>query len=561
MRNDLDSAVVAFAGAGAAIHAAAVAGHASARKEAERTPARAFVYAIKNDELLPGVNYIFNVTASTAEGEHTLKSFHINNVQGDHNLERIEGHADLLSVVLVGGQETYADVEFAMEALVTTCYPTQDYYFDWTIQSTETDDKVDTALTSSRLEIPANSLRAGLTYLVTCQVIRESNGDYITQTDLAVRVLRRRFEVYLNVEHLTVPINAAFTLECLVVNHDYFGDHLTYEWQCTSDNKSCDLFQNATTNTLVFENGLPEEGKYEVALTVSVQEHSAAASAVIITVQHTLPVIQHGEPLTETLTIYSLEENFLDELTDFSNETEWRQVTAEMPAAQGRARFVAECACRFMFACDSQGTVYAEMLFELNRIPKANDVMVTPESGSALETIFRVSTLAALDPNSPLYYTFYCQVGVNYTLALGSYTEHMAVETILPYVVDGTEVWVEVCDVLGACARSASKVVPLSPGDGATIAVLLEDTHAHIRRCELEQLQRIAVAAVTTYKNAGQPEVFEQFCTNLLTALPMAPDCLRRKSEKYLAFLIQLVEIGCDATAIVNGFELELTEI
>ncbi|XP_073953377.1 uncharacterized protein isoform X1 [Choristoneura fumiferana] len=390
-----------------------------------------FVYAIKNDELLPGVNYIFNVTASTAEGEHTLKSFHINNVQGDHNLERIEGHADLLSVVLVGGQETYADVEFAMEALVTTCYPTQDYYFDWTIQSTETDDKVDTALTSSRLEIPANSLRAGLTYLVTCQVIRESNGDYITQTDLAVRVLRRRFEVYLNVEHLTVPINAAFTLECLVVNHDYFGDHLTYEWQCTSDNKSCDLFQNATTNRLVFENGLPEEGKYEVALTVSVQEHSAAASAVIITVQHTLPVIQisplprvlnegtktvlvanvsnvtplcsltwyfageeflqsqnqvvndscddcqHGEPLTETLTIYSLEENFLDELTDFSNETEWRQVTAEMPAAQGRARFVAECACRFMFACDtSQGTVYAEMLFELNRIPKANDVMV-----------------------------------------------------------------------------------------------------------------------------------------------------------------------------------------
>ncbi|KAI8425055.1 hypothetical protein MSG28_006923 [Choristoneura fumiferana] len=498
------TAVVAFAGAGAAIHAAAVAGHASARKEAERTPARAFVYAIKNDELLPGVNYIFNVTASTAEGEHTLKSFHINNVQGDHNLERIEGHADLLSVVLVGGQETYADVEFAMEALVTTCYPTQDYYFDWTIQSTETDDKVDTALTSSRLEIPANSLRAGLTYLVTCQVIRESNGDYITQISPLPRVLNEgtKTVVVANVSNVTPLCSLTW----------YFAGEEFLQSQNQVVNDSCDD-------------------------------------------------CQHGEPLTETLTIYSLEENFLDELTDFSNETEWRQVTAEMPAAQGRARFVAECACRFMFACDSQGTVYAEMLFELNRIPKANDVMVTPESGSALETIFRVSTLAALDPNSPLYYTFYCQVGVNYTLALGSYTEHMAVETILPYVVDGTEVWVEVCDVLGACARSASKVVPLSPGDGATIAVLLEDTHAHIRRCELEQLQRIAVAAVTTYKNAGQPEVFEQFCTNLLTALPMAPDCLRRKSEKYLAFLIQLVEIGCDATAIVNGFELELTEI
>lgn len=49
-------------------------------------------------------------------------------MQGDQKLEHIEGRADLLSVVLVGGQETYADVEFAVEALVTTCYPTQDYY-------------------------------------------------------------------------------------------------------------------------------------------------------------------------------------------------------------------------------------------------------------------------------------------------------------------------------------------------------------------------------------------------------------------------------------------------
>lgn len=78
-------------------------------------------------QLLPGVTYIFNVTASNAEGE-TLKSFHINNVQGDQKLEHIEGRADLLSVVLVGSQETYANVEFAVEALVTTCYPTQDYY-------------------------------------------------------------------------------------------------------------------------------------------------------------------------------------------------------------------------------------------------------------------------------------------------------------------------------------------------------------------------------------------------------------------------------------------------
>lgn len=51
-------------------------------------------------------------------------------------------------------------------------------------------------------------------------------------------------------------------------------------------------------------------------------------------------------------------------------------MTAEMPAAEGRARFVAQCECSFIFACDSQGTVYADMFFKLNGIPNANDVMV-----------------------------------------------------------------------------------------------------------------------------------------------------------------------------------------
>lgn len=50
---------------------------------------------------------------------------------------------------------------------------------------------------------------------------------FFFQTDLPIKVLRRTFEVYLNVEHLTVPINAAFTLECLIVNYDYFEEYLT----------------------------------------------------------------------------------------------------------------------------------------------------------------------------------------------------------------------------------------------------------------------------------------------------------------------------------------------
>lgn len=55
-----------------------------------------------------------------------------------------------------------------------------------------------------------------------------------------------------------------------------------------------------------------------------------------------------------------------------------------MPAARGRARFVAECACSLTFACDIQGTVYADIFFKLNGIPKANDVKVVPTVYDAL---------------------------------------------------------------------------------------------------------------------------------------------------------------------------------
>lgn len=76
------------------------------------------------------------------------------------------------------------------------------------------------------------------------------------------------------------------------------------------------------------------------------------------------------------MTIYSLEEVFLNELTDFTNETEWRQVTAEMAATSGRARFVAECGCSMTFQCETKGMVYADVNFKLNQSPKPGEIMV-----------------------------------------------------------------------------------------------------------------------------------------------------------------------------------------
>ncbi|XP_063539398.1 uncharacterized protein LOC134748538 [Cydia strobilella] len=261
-----------------------------------------YVYVIENDELLSGVDYKFNVTASNSDGEETTKTFHINNVKGDQLLENLEGRTDMLSIILVGGEETYADVEFMMDALVTTCHPTQDYYFEWSAESAG--HKI-AASPGGRMELPAYSLRAGLTYLVTCRVV-SSAGELITQNSLPLTVLQRTFEVYLSIDYLEISVNTAFALESTVLNHDYFGDSFSYQWACSYEGEDCSFFESIDSGTLNLESGLPTAGMYKITLTVNIHNDFASVSAVIVAVQHVSPVIQVLQVIPKYAVIYFL---------------------------------------------------------------------------------------------------------------------------------------------------------------------------------------------------------------------------------------------------------------
>lgn len=59
--------------------------------------------------------------------------------------------------------------------------------------------------------------------------------------------------------------------------------------------------------------------------------------------------------------------------------------------------------------------------------------------------------------------------------------------------------WVEVCDSLGACSSGPKSIVPMAKGTARTLEALLEDARAHVRRCELMMLRRLAASAVVTY--------------------------------------------------------------
>ncbi|XP_053613608.1 uncharacterized protein LOC128677059 [Plodia interpunctella] len=527
------------------------------------------VFDIENSELLSGVDYTFDVS-EVGQDEAETKTFHIDNTRGDQKLH-IDGRNDMVSVILVGGQQTYVDVEFELEAQVTVCFPTQNYYLIWNVAS-DSGDVVNVSRTAgTRLRIPRDTLQYGSTYHAHCQLVSQSDGHFITQTGVAFKVPPRGVEVYLNFDYLVISADQPLTVEATVVNHDNY-DQISLQWTCSHENESCEHLGFINGSSILFPSGLLDPGDYYITLAVGVMNEITTTNATIIAVDTELPVIQvvplhrtlnegniialtatasnisptcsltwyfasqeylsynellvndtceecqHGEAITDALTIQSLEENFLNELIDYSNETEWRQITAEFEAKAGRARFVVQCGCSLTFNCDRKGVVYADIHFEINESPKASELMISPESGTAMETIFRISTLPAVDPDGILRYSFYCRVGED-SLLLGSYVDYRAVETLLPYIDGGIDVWVEVCDVLGACSSSDVKIVSLAAGEGRTVATLVEDAAAHVRRCELMLLSRVVVSAIVTYTNADQSEPLAMFNAALMQSL------------------------------------------
>ncbi|XP_035449617.1 uncharacterized protein LOC118275670 [Spodoptera frugiperda] len=566
------------------------------------------VFVINNTELLSGVTYIFNVTATTYRDKvGTQKEFRINNIKGDSKL-LMEGRSEMFSITLLGGQLAYSDIDFILEAKVTTCYKTHDYYFVWTVNSSEGSVAV-SDVKGSRLVIRANTLTPGASYDVVCQVYKTSTGDFITQSSLPFRVLHRNVTINFNVDLMSISAERPLKLTTDINKLDYIGEGMTIAWECTTGGEPVETFYKTDDDGhLYFPSGLLYAGEYLMKVTVDVQRHSFSEKAIarVVAVDPLLPVIQlqhmprvvnegtvvtihanvshvvpgctitwyfrskhclesefssttdicadnpHGTEISTPINFYSLEQNFLSELTDYTNESSWKSVSANFEAAAGRVRVVAECKCKKDENCTGEGEVFAGVVFDLNERPDTGYVLVTPEMGTAMETVFRLSTHRVVDVNKPLKYTFYCDLRNNDTLLLGTYLEHNAVETLLPYIEGGINVWVEVCDSLGACTPGSTTLVPVAPGEARTVDALVEDVRAHVRRCELTSLRRLAATAVVSYTNAAQTEAFSKFTTALLNALGGIEErCVERNYDLYNDFMYWLQKAGVDTTKLV----------
>ncbi|XP_069360837.1 uncharacterized protein [Maniola hyperantus] len=399
----------------------------------------------------------------------------------------------------------------------------------------------------------------------------------------------------MSVDRLLISTDSAFTIESVVVNHDYEDYPVEYEWKCFNKEQYCDFIVNSHDNSFNFTSGIPNIGEYLITLTVVALNQSANASATIDVMEPNLPILQivpvnrvinqdsstkllgkafrvapscsvtwyfvaegllntsepHGVAISETYTVFSLEENFLSELADLSNDTTSVEIQVDITSA-GRARFLVECNCTSSSNCESiDATVtYAELHFQINESPKAEDLMVSPETGSALETLFQIRSRAK-DFDRPLRYSFYCAIGPNVTLLLGSYLEYDMVETFLPFVDGETLIWVEVCDALGACSKSETSSVQVRPSSGKTFDSLIEYTRAFIRRCEIICFMHVAMSAAISYTNAGQLELAGLFMRTVLESLPALHSACSLPQYRYADILGQLAAAGFHVTPLL----------
>ncbi|XP_072929555.1 uncharacterized protein [Epargyreus clarus] len=111
-------------------------------------------------------------------------------------------------------------------------------------------------------------------------------------TELPFEVGYRGLEVYLSADKLIVGIDHSFTIESTVINHDYAGLPLTFEWRCSINGTACDIFDDANESNLILSSGLPTSGQYEITAIVSVLHQFAEAKTTIIVLDSILPVIQ-----------------------------------------------------------------------------------------------------------------------------------------------------------------------------------------------------------------------------------------------------------------------------
>ncbi|XP_049278823.1 uncharacterized protein LOC125761598 [Anopheles funestus] len=337
---------------------------------------------IGTDDLLPGVVYSFGVVAVDADGmESEEQNFTMTYRNVDQGASFEHGGStrsdDDVSLLLLGAEKSYADVEYLVTAQLIFCRRRTDYYFRWTIGAmSDSELSAVTMERSKMLRVPAGSFLPGQQYEIEVSVFSTTSADEaIAQAHMSVTVLRRDPEVVLFPTDAIVGIDQAVQLRSYAS-----GGEVVWSCQKTGDDSNCaDTFEISDGDAVVtFYN----VGQYHVKVSIDGDSGEKTESQCLLTVNPkvtpTVKILQwsqypaigresfemlvsvaglvpncysnwtilQGEdgfayfdpallPNGGTLGglfIRDIEENFLSELVDYGNDTVVKDITLSIPA-------------------------------------------------------------------------------------------------------------------------------------------------------------------------------------------------------------------------------------
>ncbi|XP_053670923.1 uncharacterized protein LOC128721217 [Anopheles nili] len=337
---------------------------------------------VGTDELLPGVMYTLGVVGVASDGTETEEqNFTMTYRNADQGASYEHGGSmrtdDDVSLLLLGAEVSYVDVEYRVSAELIFCRPRVDYFFRWSLEGFNGSDPILAVVMerSKTLRVPANSLAAGHTYAIQVVVYSTSVEDEVlAKARMQVTVLHRHPQVVL------FPVDAVVGVSQPVRIRSYvLGGEIV--WSCRKEGveQTCeDTIDISEETAMVFY----REGQYEITASVggdgsnrsvcrsTLTVHPKVTPSVRVLEWSRYPAVAgeqfellvsiaglvpdcssnwtvvredgfaYFDPATlpnaanwEGFVIRDIEENFLSELVDYGNDTVVRDVVLSIPGA------------------------------------------------------------------------------------------------------------------------------------------------------------------------------------------------------------------------------------
>ncbi|XP_035891393.1 uncharacterized protein LOC118502824 [Anopheles stephensi] len=256
------------------------------RREAD-TIAQNGQMTIGTEELLPGVVYSFGVVAIDANGtESEEQNFTMTYRNIDQGASFEHGgtsrSSDDVSLLLLGAEKTYADVEYLVTAQLIFCRRRTDYYYRWTVGPLVNDsgELVAVALERSKLlRVPAGSFLPGHLYDLEVSVhsTASTEDEVMAMARMTVNVLRRDPEVVLFPADAVVGIDQEVQLRSYAT-----AGEVVWSCQKNGDDSNCnDTFDIGEGSAVVT---FYSEGQYHVKASIGSDSQEETESRASLTV-------------------------------------------------------------------------------------------------------------------------------------------------------------------------------------------------------------------------------------------------------------------------------------